>query len=73
MRPVLVEGFNLYTAQDKKNMNNAVTEVTRRFGPSGSSKKKNIVLEHAIEVMPKISNETFFDFKYIFLIIYQKL
>lgn len=66
---MLVEGLNLYTAQDKKNMNNAATVVTRRFGPSGSSKNTNIVLEDKIAVRPRISNEIFFDLKFISLII----
>ena len=47
----------------------AIPITTSKFGPSGSLKNKNITLEHAIDVIPKISNEVFFDLKYIFVII----
>lgn len=62
---LFIEGLNKYIAKDKKYMIPAIPITTRRFGPSGSSKKKNIVREHTIAVMPKISNENFFDLKYI--------
>ncbi len=61
------ERINVNTVLDKKNITVAITPTTSRFGPSGSSKKKNIVLEHKTAVMTKISNEIFFDLKYIFL------
>ena len=67
------EGLNKYVAKDKKYIATATPITTRRFGPSGSLKNKNIFLEHAIAVIPKISKEIFFDLKYIFLIIYYKL
>lgn len=44
-----------------------------KFGPSGSLKNENIALEHAIDVIPKIINEVFFDSKYIFVIILENL
>lgn len=34
-----------------------------RFGPSGSLNNKNIVLEHTIDVIPKIINDVLFDMK----------
>ena len=40
-----------------------------KFGPSGSLKSANITLEHTMAVMPKISNEVFFELKYIFAIV----
>jgi len=58
--------LNKYIVKDKKYTIAAPTITTKRFGPSGSSKDKNIVLEHTIDVMPKITNEIFFDLKYIF-------
>ena len=67
LRPVRdkCEGLNEYIPKDKKYMIIANTVTIKRFGPSGSSKKKNIVLEHMIDVMPKIINEIFFDLKYM--------
>jgi hypothetical protein len=58
--------LNKYIARDKKYMITAITVTIRRFGPSGSSKDNSIILEHIIDVMPKISDEIFFDLKYIF-------
>jgi hypothetical protein len=43
--------------------------TTNKFGPSGSSKNTNMVLEKTMEVKPRIIKETFFDIKYISLII----
>jgi hypothetical protein len=40
-----------------------------KFGPSGSLIKKKNALEHTIDVIPKISNETFFDLKFMFVIV----
>lgn len=65
-----VEGLNKYVAKDRKYMTTAITITTRRLGPSVSLKNKNIALEHTMAVIPKISNEIFFDLKYMFLIIY---
>lgn len=46
----------------------AVTITTKRLGPSGSLKKKNIVLEHIRDVIAKISDEIFFDGECIALV-----
>lgn len=55
-----------YSAKDKKYRIAAITVTMSKFGPSGSLKKKNINLEHARAVIPKINNEIFFDLKYMF-------
>jgi hypothetical protein len=47
----------------------AIPITTSKFGPSGSLKRKNITLEHRMDVIPKISNEVLFDLKYIFVTI----
>ncbi len=59
------KGLNKYAVKDKEYIITAITVITRRFGPSGSLKKKNIVLDNTIAVMNKINNEIFFDLKYI--------
>ena len=51
----------------------AITMTTSKFGPSGSSKKKNIALEHIIDVSPRITNNVFFELKFIFVIILESL
>lgn len=51
----------------------AIPITTRRFGPSGSLKNENIILENAIDVIPKIRSELFFELKYIFAIILENL
>jgi ribosomal protein S3AE len=53
------------TTKDKKYTIVAITVTIRRFGPSGSSKKKNIVREQMREVIARINNEIFFDVRYI--------
>lgn len=45
----------------------AITPTTSKFGPSGSSKSANSVLEHMSEVSPKIMSEYFFDAKNMFV------
>lgn len=55
------EGLNKYAAKDKKYMTAAITMTTRRFGPSGSLKKKNIALENTIDVSARINSEVFFE------------
>ncbi len=62
--------LNKYAVSDKKYMISAITVTTNKFAPSGSLNMKNNTFEHAIAVMPKMSNEVFFDLKYIFVIIY---
>ena len=66
LRPV-VEGMNDHTIKDGKYRITAIPVTTRRFGPSGSLKSKNNVLEHARDVIPRISNDAFFELKYIFV------
>lgn len=39
-----------------------------KLGPSGSLKKENTDLPHTRAVMPKMTNETLFDLKYISVI-----
>jgi hypothetical protein len=63
--PSFLAGVNKYAANDKKYMIDAIPITTSKFGPSGSLKRKNIALEHAMDVIPKISNEVLFDLKYI--------
>lgn len=60
------KGLNKHIAKDKKYIITAIPITTRRFGPSGSLKKKNITLEHTTDVIPNISSGIFFDLKYIF-------
>ncbi len=43
----------------------AITTTTRRFGPSGSLKNRNIAREHTRDVMPKMSKEDLFDLRFI--------
>ena len=67
--PSIFEGLNTYAAKDKKNTAIAKPETIKRFGPSGSLKKKNSILEQMMAVAPKITNEIFFDLKFIFEIL----
>ncbi|HCC06366.1 TPA: hypothetical protein DEP94_03355 [Candidatus Nomurabacteria bacterium] len=59
------KGLNEYILKDKKYMTTAITVTIRRFGPSGSSKKKNIAREERRDVMNKIMRDVFFDLKYM--------
>ena len=54
-----------YTAKDNKYIMIAITTTTRRFGPSGSLKNKNITLEHTKDVAPNMSSGVFLNLKYI--------
>lgn len=65
----MIEELNKYTVKDKKYTTSAITVTISKFGPSGSLKNTNIILEQTIDVMAKISNEIFFDLKYIVVII----
>ena len=67
--PFIGGGLNIYTARDNKYTTRAKPATIKRFGPSGSLKNANSALEHMRAVMPKIINEVFFDWKYIFVII----
>jgi hypothetical protein len=50
------DGVNKYTGNDKKYTIIAATATTNKFGPSGSLKNTNIILENMIDVTPNISN-----------------
>jgi hypothetical protein len=41
----------------------------KRLGPSVSLKKNNNIMEQRIAVAPKITNEVFFDLKFIFVVL----
>jgi hypothetical protein len=66
LRPV-VEGMNDHTIKDEKYRIAAIPVTTRRFGPSGSLKSKNNVLEHTRDVIARISKDDFFELKSIFI------
>lgn len=53
-------------------MTSAKPATIRRFGPSGSLKKKNSILEQMMAVAANIINEIFFDLKYGFAILLPK-
>ncbi len=63
---LVIENLNKYTIQDKKNKTNAIPITTTRFGPSGSLKSRSSILDKISDVTAKMSNEIFFDLKYIF-------
>jgi hypothetical protein len=58
------EGPNRYMAADKKYTASARPATIKRFGPSGSLKKKNNILEQITAVTANIISEIFFDLKY---------
>src|SRR6185295_8785431 len=60
--------LNKYIDKDKKYNTTAAPTTISRFGPSGSLKNTNITLENTSDVTPRIINEVFFDFKFIFLL-----
>jgi hypothetical protein len=64
-----LEGLNTYAAKDKKYTAIAKAVTIKRFGPSGSLKKKNSILEQMMAVAPNSISEIFFDLKYIFAIL----
>jgi hypothetical protein len=64
-----LEGLNIYAAKDKRYTTIAKAATIKRFGPSGSLKKKNSILEQMMAVAPSSINEIFFDLKYIFAIV----
>src|SRR5262245_47342096 len=59
----VVVGMNLHTMKDTLYRISASTVTMRRFGPSGSWKRKNNVLEHTSAVIPRSSNDVFFAVK----------
>ncbi len=64
--PFILNGLNIYAAEDKINTVSARAATINRFGPSGSLKKKNNILEQTIAVAANIINEICFDLKYRF-------
>ena len=64
-----MEGLNTYAAKDKRYTTIAKAATIKRFGPSGSLKKKNSILEQMMAVTPSIINEIFFDLKCIIAIL----
>ena len=64
--PFILNGLKIYAAEDKKNTARAKPATIKRFGPSGSLKKKNNILEQMMAVAANIINEIFFDLKYRF-------
>ena len=67
--PFILEGLNTYAARDNKYTAIAKAATIKRFGPSGSLKKKNSILEQMMAVTPSIINEIFFDLKCIIAIL----
>lgn len=59
------EGINKDAPKDTKYTITATPVTTNKFGPSGSLKNRNSILEHAREVIANISSEVLFDVKYI--------
>jgi hypothetical protein len=51
--------------KDKPKIITAVTITTRRFGPSGSLKSVNMILENAVAVKARITSDDVFDMKCI--------
>ena len=62
-------GLKTYAAKDKKYTAIAKAATIKRFGPSGSLKKKKSILEQMMAVTPSIINEIFFDLKCIIAIL----
>ena len=60
-----VEDRDANANRDTKNKIAANTTTMSRFGPSGSLINANVALEHNNAVIPRISNETVFDLKYM--------
>lgn len=58
----VVAGMNLHAMNDAQYRISASTVTMRRFGPSGSLKKKNNALEHTSAVTTKRSSDARFDF-----------
>jgi len=59
--PFILNGLNVYIAQDMKNTMSAKPMITTRLGPSGSLIKKNSILEQMMAVAANIAREIFFD------------
>ena len=65
-----VAGMNLHARNDALYRIRASTVTMRRFGPSGSRKRKNNALEHRNAVINRRSNDVFVDANGIVLIIF---
>ncbi len=59
--PFILDGPNIYAAEDKIYTASAKPATIIKFGPSGSLKKKNSILEQMMAVTANIINEIFFD------------
>lgn len=59
----------MYAAEDKRYTASARAATIKRFGPSGSLKKKNSILEQMMAVAANMINEIFFDLKYGFAMV----
>jgi len=57
--------WRVYRNKDAANIKPAITITISKFGPSGSSKKKNSSREERMDVIPSISSEILFDLKYM--------
>lgn|GEM_PF-3012289 len=66
------EKLKKYAAKERRNTMAAAPTTTKRFGPSGSLKNRNITLEKTSDVIARIRSEIFSDLKCIFKL-YQKL
>lgn len=62
--PLILVEVKLYGTEDKVYTASVKPVIIKGFGPSGSLKKKNSILEQMNAVTAKISNEIFFDLKY---------
>lgn len=69
LMPPIVNGVNKYAAVDNKYTISARTVTIKRFGPSGSLKKKNSIRELIMAVTANIISEIFFDLKYRFAVL----
>ncbi len=66
LTPIVLDGMNIYAAEDNRYIASAKPVTIKRLGPSGSLKKKNNILEQTMAVTAKIISEIFFDLKYRF-------
>jgi hypothetical protein len=53
--------FDVYTKKEAENSADAVTMTMRRFGPSESSKKWNMVREKISDVTARMASEVFLE------------
>jgi hypothetical protein len=60
---LFIGGLNKYTTKDKKYTIIAIAITTKRFGPSGSLKNRNIALDKRTAVTANITNGSFFEGK----------